>query len=111
MSQSLASDDPWEAIEPLLPKERSKPRGGRPRIPDCAALGGTVFVLRTGTPCADTPQGTCACPVHLVCSRCPPLHITAQQCTILALRNQGRPGSTTSDAGTSLEVCSTSPVP
>ena len=49
MSLSLVSDDLWEAIAPLLPKERPKPKGGRPRIPDRAALGGIVFVLRTGT--------------------------------------------------------------
>jgi transposase len=47
---SLVSDDLWEAIEPLLPRELSKPKGGRPRVPDRAALGGIVFVLRTGCP-------------------------------------------------------------
>jgi transposase len=50
MSQPLVSDDLWEAIEPLLPRERPKPRGGRPRVPNRAALGGIIFVLRTGTP-------------------------------------------------------------
>jgi transposase len=47
---SLVSDDLWEAIEPLLPKEPPKPEGGRPRVSDRAALGGIVFVLRTGCP-------------------------------------------------------------
>src|SRR5215208_580878 len=47
---SLVSDDLWEAIEPLLPKEPPKPKGGRPRVSDRAALGGIVFVLRTGCP-------------------------------------------------------------
>jgi transposase len=50
MSLALVSDDLWEAIEPLLPRERPKPKGGRPRVPDRATLGGIVFVLRTGTP-------------------------------------------------------------
>jgi transposase len=50
MSHSLVSDDRWEATEPLLPKEPSKPKGGRPRVPDCAALADIVFVLRTGCP-------------------------------------------------------------
>src|SRR3954454_18158350 len=50
MSLALVSDDLWEAIEPLLPRERPKPKGGRPRVSDRAALGGIVFVLRTGTP-------------------------------------------------------------
>ena len=40
----------WEAIEPLLPKEPPKPKGGRPRVPNRAPLGGIVFVLRTGCP-------------------------------------------------------------
>ena len=50
MSQPRVPDDLWEAIEPILPKERRKPNGGRPRIPDRAALGGIIFVRRTGTP-------------------------------------------------------------
>src|SRR3712207_2495992 len=50
MSPPRVPDDLWEAIEPLLPKERPKPYGGRPRIPDRAVLGGIIFVLRTGTP-------------------------------------------------------------
>lgn len=47
---SLFPDALWEAIEPLLPKEPPTPRGGRPRVPDRAALAGIVFVLRTGWP-------------------------------------------------------------
>jgi transposase len=56
MSPPLVSDDFWEAIEPLLPKEPPKPKGGRPRVPDRAALGGIIFVLRTGTPWRLLPQ-------------------------------------------------------
>src|SRR3712207_4965250 len=56
MSLSLVSDDLWEAIEPLLPKERPKPKGGRPRVPDRSALGDIVFVLRTGCPWRLLPQ-------------------------------------------------------
>ena len=47
---SLVPDDLWEAVEPLLPKEPPQPKGGRPRVPDRAALAGIVFVLRTGCP-------------------------------------------------------------
>jgi transposase len=47
---SLVSDALWEAIEPLLPQEPPKPKGGRPRLPDRAALARIVFVLRTGWP-------------------------------------------------------------
>ncbi len=50
MGQPLVPDDLWEAIEPLLPKEPPKPKGGRPRVPDRAALGGIVFILHTGYP-------------------------------------------------------------
>lgn len=50
MSSPLVPDDLWEAIEPLLPREPPKPKGGRPRIPDRAALGGIIFILRTGAP-------------------------------------------------------------
>lgn len=49
-ASSLVPDELWEAIEPLLPKEPPKPKGGRPRVPDRAALAGIVFVLRTGCP-------------------------------------------------------------
>jgi transposase len=47
-ASSLVSDDLWEAIEPLLPKESPKPKGGRPRVLHRSPLGGIVFVLRTG---------------------------------------------------------------
>ena len=46
----LVPTDLWEAIEPLLSEEPAKLKGGRPRIPDRAALEGIVFVLRTGCP-------------------------------------------------------------
>lgn len=47
---TLVPDDLWDAFEPLLPPEPPKPKGGRPRVPDRAALAGIVFVLRTGCP-------------------------------------------------------------
>jgi transposase len=53
---SLVPDDLWEAIEPLLPREPPKPKGGRPRVPDRAALSGIVFVLRTGCPWRLVPK-------------------------------------------------------
>src|SRR3712207_4048451 len=48
--ETLVPDDLWEAIEPFLPEELPKPKGGRPRVPDRAALAGIVFVLKTGIP-------------------------------------------------------------
>ncbi len=50
MSKPLVSDQLWEIIEPLLPLELPKPKGGRPRVPDRAALAGIIFVLRSGLP-------------------------------------------------------------
>ncbi len=52
----LVPDDLWEAIQPLLPKEPPKPKGGRPRVPDRAALAGIIFVLRTGCPWRFLPR-------------------------------------------------------
>jgi transposase len=40
------SDEVWEAVKPLLPPEAPRPEGGRPRVPDRAALTGIIFVLR-----------------------------------------------------------------
>lgn len=50
MSKPLVPDALWSAIEPLLPPEPPKPKGGRPRVSDRAALAGIVFVLRSGIP-------------------------------------------------------------
>jgi transposase len=50
MGKRLVSDELWNAIAPLLPSDRPKPKGGRPRVSDRAALTGIVFVLRTGIP-------------------------------------------------------------
>ena len=49
-SKSQVSDELWAVVEPLLPPEPPKPKGGRPRVPDRAALAGIVFVLRSGIP-------------------------------------------------------------
>ena len=56
MSKELVSDDLWSVIHPLLPPERPKPKGGRPRVPDRAALTGILFVLRSGIPWELLPQ-------------------------------------------------------
>lgn len=50
MGKPLASDELWSVIVPLLPPERPKPKGGRPRVPDRAALTGIIFVLTSGIP-------------------------------------------------------------
>jgi transposase len=48
MSKALVSDELWSVVEPLLPPEAPKPKGGRPRVSDRAALTGIIFVLRSG---------------------------------------------------------------
>ena len=56
MVAALISDDLWNLIAPLLPPLRSKPKGGRPRVPDRDCLRGIVFVLRSGIPWEMLPQ-------------------------------------------------------
>src|SRR3712207_2338667 len=56
MAKPLLSDELWALVEPLLPPEPPKPKGGRPRVPDRAALTGILFVLRTGLPWEYLPQ-------------------------------------------------------
>jgi transposase len=50
MAGPLRPDGLWAEIAPLLPPEPAKPKGGRPRRSDRAALTGILFVLRSGTP-------------------------------------------------------------
>lgn len=56
MAKPLVSDALWAEIEPLLPPEPPKPKGGRPRVPDRACLSGILFVLRSGIPWELLPQ-------------------------------------------------------
>lgn len=48
MAKQLITDELWAVIEPLLPPESEKRRGGRPRVPDRDVLRGILFVLSTG---------------------------------------------------------------
>lgn len=43
-------DELWQRIEPLLPKEKPKPKGGRPPVPARKVLAGVLYRLRTGCP-------------------------------------------------------------
>src|ERR687883_148294 len=56
MSKPLVSDELWDLIAPLLPSERPKPKGGRPRVPDRAVLTGILVVLHSGIPWELLPQ-------------------------------------------------------
>lgn len=55
MAKPLVPDDLWAVIAPLLPPVRAKPKGGRPPVPDRAALTGIIFVLKTGIQGEDLP--------------------------------------------------------
>jgi transposase len=62
MAKPLLTDELWQRIEPLLPLEPPKPKGGRPRVPDRAALTGILFILRTGAQWEYLPQEMgCGC--------------------------------------------------
>jgi transposase len=56
MKKLLVSDELWAIVEPLLPTEPPTPKGGRPRVPDRAALTGIIFVLKSGIPWEMLPQ-------------------------------------------------------
>lgn len=56
MSKPLVSDELWALVAPLLPAEPPKPKGGRPRVSDRAALTGIIFVLKSGIPWEMLPQ-------------------------------------------------------
>jgi len=56
VAKPILPDELWKIIEPLLPPEPPKPKGGRPRIPDRACLTGILFVLRTGIPWEHLPK-------------------------------------------------------
>lgn len=56
MAKPLVSDELWAVIGPLLPPEPPKPKGGRPRIDNCKALTGNVFILRSGAPWETLPK-------------------------------------------------------
>ena len=56
MAKQLVSDELWASIKPLLPPAPPRPNGGRPRIPDRAALTGILFVLKTGIQWEWLPQ-------------------------------------------------------
>jgi transposase len=56
MPKPLVTDELWAVVEPLLPKQPPKPKGGRPRVDDRDALSGILFVLKTAIPWEMLPQ-------------------------------------------------------
>lgn len=55
MPRPLVSDELWKLVQPLLPAERPKPKGGRPVADARACLLGILFVLKTGAAWNDIP--------------------------------------------------------
>jgi len=56
MSKPLVNDELGALVAPLLPPEPPKPKGGRPRVSDRAALTGIIFGLKSGIPWEMLPQ-------------------------------------------------------
>ena len=56
MTIPLVPDELWAVLQPLLPPEPPKPKGGRPRVPSRACLAGIIFALRSGIPWEMLPQ-------------------------------------------------------
>src|SRR3954447_3117006 len=57
MAKQLVSDKLWEIVEPLLAPELPKPKGGRLRIEDRAALSGHHLRLEERYPLGDALPG------------------------------------------------------
>ena len=61
------TDSQWAALDPLIPEpSRRKDRRGRPWKDRRAVLDGILWVLRTGAPSADLPDGY---PPYQTCHR------------------------------------------
>jgi putative transposase len=65
VSSEIAEDfripDPmWERIEPLIPPERAKPKGGRPRNDNRKMMEAIFYVLRTGIQWKALPRSIAA---------------------------------------------------
>ena len=69
MPNPLVTDELWTVVEPLLPKQPPKPKGGRPRVNDRAALTDILFVLKSGIPWEMLPQEM-GCGSGMTCWRC-----------------------------------------
>ena len=50
-------DKLWAEIEPLLPPEKPKPKGGRPRMGNRQAMNAIFYLLRTGCQWKALPRG------------------------------------------------------
>jgi transposase len=56
IESTLASDELWFVVEPLLPKHAPSPKGGAPRRNDRQCLDAILYVLRGGISWQLVPQ-------------------------------------------------------
>jgi len=68
MAKPLLTDELWQRIEPHIPPDPPKPKGGRPRVSARACLTGILFVLKTSSPWEYLPQEM-ACGCGMTCWR------------------------------------------
>jgi transposase len=62
MAKPLVSDELWSVCEPVIPRLKKSPKGGRPPVGNREALTGILFVLMTGIPWEDLPlEMGCGC--------------------------------------------------
>lgn len=61
MAKKLLPDALWAEIAPLLPPDAPRPKGGRPRVENRAALIGILFVLYTAIPWERLPFEVAGC--------------------------------------------------
>ena len=61
VAKPLVDDELWAAVEPLLPRHRPRPKGGKPPVEDRVCVAGILFVLKTGIAWEDFPceMGCC----------------------------------------------------
>lgn len=55
VAREILPDALWSLVEPLIPVDPPRPRGGRPRVAARDALRGILFVLRTGIQWRELP--------------------------------------------------------
>jgi transposase len=61
MAKPLVDEELWAAVQPLIPRPKPHPKGGKPPVSDRVCLSGILFVLKTGIAWEDFPceMGCC----------------------------------------------------
>jgi transposase len=69
MNARELAEELWPVMQPLLPPEPPKPKGGRPRIPDRKVLAGIIFMLLSSCSWANLPAKQLGCGSPVTCWR------------------------------------------